>query len=158
MLDDSEIQRILVIAAHPDDENTQLITYLARGREYRMAYLSVTRGDGGQNVLGGEFSSELGLIRTEELLAARRLARARHRRRRVDVDRRGDAQRRGREVVAGADMEAVAVVLDHRGALKGGDGGRKLHARRRMPVRPLDREDVRQGGARGGCGRRAAGT
>ncbi len=62
-----------MIAAHPDDENTGLITYLARGRGYRMAYLSLTRGDGGQNVLGGEFGSELGLIRTEELLAARRL-------------------------------------------------------------------------------------
>ena len=64
---------VLMIAAHPDDENTQLITYLARGRHYRTAYLSLTRGDGGQNVLGGEFGSELGLIRTEELLAARHL-------------------------------------------------------------------------------------
>ena len=64
---------VLMIAAHPDDENTQLITYLARGREYRMAYLSVTRGDGGQNLLGPEFGDELGLIRTHELLAARQL-------------------------------------------------------------------------------------
>jgi LmbE family N-acetylglucosaminyl deacetylase len=64
---------VLMVAAHPDDENTQLITYLARGRGYRMAYLSLTRGDGGQNLLGPEFGEELGLIRTQELLAARRL-------------------------------------------------------------------------------------
>src|ERR1051325_1556377 len=64
---------VLYVAAHPDDENTQLITYLARGRHYRTAYLSVTRGDGGQNVLGPEFDAELGVIRTQELLAARRL-------------------------------------------------------------------------------------
>jgi LmbE family N-acetylglucosaminyl deacetylase len=68
-----EMGRVLHIAAHPDDENTQLLTYLARGRGYSTAYLSVTRGDGGQNVLGGEFGGELGLIRTQELLAARRL-------------------------------------------------------------------------------------
>lgn len=64
---------VLYIAAHPDDEDTQLITFLARGRHYRSAYLSVTRGDGGQNVLGPEFGQELGVIRTQELLAARRL-------------------------------------------------------------------------------------
>jgi len=64
---------VLYVAAHPDDENTQLITYLARGRNYRTAYLSLTRGDGGQNVLGPEFGEELGVIRTQELLAARRL-------------------------------------------------------------------------------------
>ncbi|HEV2392788.1 MAG TPA: PIG-L family deacetylase [Verrucomicrobiae bacterium] len=64
---------VLYIAAHPDDENTQLIAYLARGRLYRTAYLSLTRGDGGQNVLGPEFGDELGVIRTQELLAARRL-------------------------------------------------------------------------------------
>jgi LmbE family N-acetylglucosaminyl deacetylase len=64
---------VLMIAAHPDDENTQLITYLARGRGYRMAYLSLTRGDGGQNLLGPEFGDELGVIRTQELLAARRI-------------------------------------------------------------------------------------
>src|SRR5215510_14389591 len=68
-----EMGTVLHVAAHPDDENTQLITYLARGRHVRTAYLSVTRGDGGQNVLGPEFGDELGLIRTEELLAARRL-------------------------------------------------------------------------------------
>jgi LmbE family N-acetylglucosaminyl deacetylase len=68
-----EMGSVLYIAAHPDDENTQLIAYLARGRNYRTAYLSVTRGDGGQNVLGPEFDAELGVIRTQELLAARRL-------------------------------------------------------------------------------------
>jgi LmbE family N-acetylglucosaminyl deacetylase len=69
----AQMGSVLYIAAHPDDENTQLITYLARGRNYRTAYLSVTRGDGGQNVLGPEFDEELGVIRTQELLAARRL-------------------------------------------------------------------------------------
>src|SRR6516164_842918 len=68
-----ELGSILHVAAHPDDENTQLITYFARGRGFRTAYLSITRGDGGQNVLGPEFDEELGLIRTHELLAARRL-------------------------------------------------------------------------------------
>ena len=67
-----ELGSVLYIAAHPDDENTQLIAYLARGRGYRTAYLSVTRGDGGQNALGPEFGDELGVIRTQELLAARR--------------------------------------------------------------------------------------
>ena len=65
--------RVLVIAAHPDDEDTQLITWLARGRHVETAYLSLTRGDGGQNLLGNELGEALGVIRTEELLAARRL-------------------------------------------------------------------------------------
>ncbi len=64
---------VLYVAAHPDDENTQLIAYLAGGRHYRTAYLSLTRGDGGQNVLGPQFGDELGVIRTQELLAARRI-------------------------------------------------------------------------------------
>ena len=68
-----ELGSVLYIAAHPDDENTQLIAYLARGRHYRTAYLSLTRGDGGQNVLGPELGDELGVIRTQELLAARRI-------------------------------------------------------------------------------------
>jgi LmbE family N-acetylglucosaminyl deacetylase len=68
-----ELGSVLFVAAHPDDENTQLITYLARGRGARAAYLSLNRGDGGQNVLGPEFGSELGVARTQELLAARRL-------------------------------------------------------------------------------------
>jgi len=66
-----EMGSVLYVAAHPDDENTQLIAYLARGRNYRTAYLSLTRGDGGQNVLGPELGEELGVIRTYELLAAR---------------------------------------------------------------------------------------
>lgn len=64
---------VLYIAAHPDDENTRVITYLARGRGYRTAYLSLTRGDGGQNLLGPQLREQLGVARTEELLAARRL-------------------------------------------------------------------------------------
>jgi LmbE family N-acetylglucosaminyl deacetylase len=64
---------VLYIAAHPDDENTQIITYLARGRGYRAAYLSLTRGDGGQNLLGSQLGEALGVARTQELLAARRL-------------------------------------------------------------------------------------
>jgi LmbE family N-acetylglucosaminyl deacetylase len=68
-----EMGSVLYVAAHPDDENTLLIGYLARGRNYRTAYLSLTRGDGGQNVLGPEFGEKLGVIRTQELLAARQL-------------------------------------------------------------------------------------
>jgi LmbE family N-acetylglucosaminyl deacetylase len=64
---------VLYVAAHPDDENTELIAYLARGRDYRTAYLSLTRGDGGQNVLGPDFGDKLGVARTQELLAARRV-------------------------------------------------------------------------------------
>lgn len=64
---------VLHVAAHPDDENTQLITAFSRGRGYRTAYLSITRGDGGQNETGPEFGEKLGLARTQELLAARRL-------------------------------------------------------------------------------------
>jgi len=64
---------VLYVAAHPDDENTELIAYFARGLNYRTAYLSLTRGDGGQNVLGGEIGADLGAIRTQELLSARRL-------------------------------------------------------------------------------------
>jgi LmbE family N-acetylglucosaminyl deacetylase len=65
--------RVLMIAAHPDDEDTQLIAFLARGRRVETAYLSLTRGDGGQNLIGNELGEALGAIRTEELLAARRL-------------------------------------------------------------------------------------
>ena len=68
-----ELGTVLHLAAHPDDENTQLITYFARGRGYRTAYLSLTRGDGGQNELGRDFDERLGVARTQELLAARRL-------------------------------------------------------------------------------------
>ncbi len=63
---------VLYIAAHPDDENTQLLAWLAQDKHYRTAYLSLTRGDGGQNLLGHEQDASLGLIRIQELLAARR--------------------------------------------------------------------------------------
>jgi LmbE family N-acetylglucosaminyl deacetylase len=61
----------LYIAAHPDDENTAMLAWLAQGRKVRTAYLSLTRGDGGQNLIGTEQGDALGVIRTEELLAAR---------------------------------------------------------------------------------------
>ena len=64
---------VLYIAAHPDDENTRLLAYLANGKLYRTGYLSLTRGDGGQNLIGDEQGVDLGLIRTQELLAARRI-------------------------------------------------------------------------------------
>lgn len=64
---------VLYIAAHPDDENTRLIAYLSKDRLYRTGYLSLTRGDGGQNLIGDEQGIDLGLIRTQELLAARRI-------------------------------------------------------------------------------------
>jgi Uncharacterized proteins, LmbE homologs len=65
--------RVLFLAAHPDDEDTQLITWLARGRHVNTAYLSLNRGDGGQNLIGNELGEALGVIRTNELLAARRI-------------------------------------------------------------------------------------
>src|SRR5438093_2140368 len=65
--------RVLYIAAHPDDENTNLMAFWANGSLYETAYLSITRGDGGQNLIGPELRERLGVIRTEELLAARRL-------------------------------------------------------------------------------------
>jgi len=65
--------RVLYLAAHPDDENTSLIALWSNGTLYETAYLSVTRGDGGQNLIGPELREKLGVIRTEELLAARRI-------------------------------------------------------------------------------------
>lgn len=62
---------VLYIAAHPDDENTRLITWLSKEKKFRTAYLSLTRGDGGQNLIGSELGIDLGLIRTRELMAAR---------------------------------------------------------------------------------------
>lgn len=64
---------VLMIAAHPDDENTALLAYFARGRHLRTAYLSLTRGEGGQNLIGPEQGEVLGVLRTQELLAARRV-------------------------------------------------------------------------------------
>lgn len=63
----------LYIAAHPDDENTRLISYLSNEVKARTAYLSITRGDGGQNLIGPELKEMLGILRTQELLAARRI-------------------------------------------------------------------------------------
>jgi LmbE family N-acetylglucosaminyl deacetylase len=65
--------RVLYVAAHPDDENTRLLAYLANGRHLGVAYLSMTRGGGGQNLIGPEQAELLDVIRTEELLAARSL-------------------------------------------------------------------------------------
>src|ERR1700755_707881 len=64
---------VLYVAAHPDDENTRLLAYLAQEKHYRTGYLSLTRGDGGQNLIGNDQSELLGLVRTQELLAARRV-------------------------------------------------------------------------------------
>ncbi|WP_300436501.1 PIG-L family deacetylase [Christiangramia sp.] len=64
---------VLYIAAHPDDENTRLISYFSNEKNARTAYLSLTRGDGGQNLIGPELREQLGLIRTQELLAARKI-------------------------------------------------------------------------------------
>ncbi|MEP6788922.1 MAG: PIG-L family deacetylase, partial [Acidobacteriota bacterium] len=64
---------VMMIGAHPDDEDSSLLAYLARGENARTAYLSLTRGDGGQNIIGPELFESLGVIRTEELLQARRL-------------------------------------------------------------------------------------
>ena len=64
---------VLYFAAHPDDENTRLIAWLAQEKKYRTAYLSLTRGDGGQNLLGTDLGINLGLIRTQELLSARKI-------------------------------------------------------------------------------------
>ncbi len=64
---------ILYVAAHPDDENTAVLTYFSKGRKYRTGYLSLTRGDGGQNLIGPEKGAEIGIIRTQELMAARRM-------------------------------------------------------------------------------------
>lgn len=64
---------VLYMAAHPDDENTRLISWLANSKHIRTAYLSLTRGDGGQNLIGPEIAELLGVIRTQELLAARRI-------------------------------------------------------------------------------------
>ncbi|MCG6957660.1 MAG: PIG-L family deacetylase [Gemmatimonadetes bacterium] len=67
------VKRVLMIGAHPDDEDTSLLTALARGEGVQTAYLSLTRGEGGQNAIGPELWDGLGIIRTGELEAARRL-------------------------------------------------------------------------------------
>jgi LmbE family N-acetylglucosaminyl deacetylase len=67
---------VLHTGAHPDDENSALVAWLSRGQGARTAYLAINRGEGGQNLLGSELFESLGVIRTEELLAARRFDRA----------------------------------------------------------------------------------
>ena len=64
---------VLYVAAHPDDENTAVLSYFSKGRKFRTAYLSLTRGEGGQNLIGPEQGAEIGIIRTQELLSARRI-------------------------------------------------------------------------------------
>lgn len=66
-------EKVLYVAAHPDDENTRVISWLSRGRNAYVRYLSLTRGDGGQNMIGTELGPYLGILRTQELLAARRI-------------------------------------------------------------------------------------
>ncbi|HND12285.1 MAG TPA: hypothetical protein PLY80_17720, partial [Pseudomonadota bacterium] len=63
----SVVGNVLYVAAHPDDENTRLLAYLSSDLQVRTAYLSLTRGDGGQNLIGPEQGPLLGLIRTQEL-------------------------------------------------------------------------------------------
>lgn len=75
----SSTARVLYVAAHPDDENTRLLAYLANARHVNATYLSMTRGGGGQNLIGREQDSLLDVLRTQELLAARRLDGARQR-------------------------------------------------------------------------------
>ena len=70
------VGNVLYVAAHPDDENTAMLAYLSRGRLLRAGYLALTRGDGGQNLIGPEKGELIGVIRTQELLAARRVDRA----------------------------------------------------------------------------------
>src|ERR1044072_5543248 len=69
----NELGTVLMIAAHPDDERTSLLAYFARGRHMRAAYLSLTRGEGGQNLIGSEQGAQLGIIRTQELMDARQI-------------------------------------------------------------------------------------
>ena len=63
--------RVVYVAAHPDDENTRLLAYLAHGRKAEITYLSLTRGEGGQNLMGADVGKPLGYLREHELLAAR---------------------------------------------------------------------------------------
>src|SRR5512140_517167 len=69
----NELGTVLHIAAHPDDERTAVLAYFARGRHMRTAYLALTRGEGGQNLIGSEQGDQMGIIRTQELLAARKI-------------------------------------------------------------------------------------
>ena len=64
---------VLYVAAHPDDENTRMLSWLSKGEKLRTCYLSLTRGDGGQNLIGTEQGDALGIVRTQELLSARQI-------------------------------------------------------------------------------------
>lgn len=65
------LKKVLYVAAHPDDENTRALAWFSLDRKAETAYFSLTRGDGGQNLIGNELSEDLGILRTQELLAAR---------------------------------------------------------------------------------------
>lgn len=69
----ASLKRVLYIAAHPDDENTRALAWLSNGENAQIAYFSLTRGDGGQNLIGNELGAELGILRSQELLAARKI-------------------------------------------------------------------------------------
>ena len=69
----ASLKRVLYIAAHPDDENTRALAWLSNGEHAQTAYFSLTRGDGGQNLIGNELGAALGLLRSQELLAARKI-------------------------------------------------------------------------------------
>lgn len=71
------LKRVLYVAAHPDDENTRALAYFSLGELAETAYFSLTRGDGGQNLIGNELGDPLGVLRTQELLAARSFDKAR---------------------------------------------------------------------------------
>ncbi|MGI9140634.1 MAG: PIG-L family deacetylase, partial [Gemmatimonadaceae bacterium] len=73
----ADTPRVLYVAAHPDDEDPRLIAYLSRGGRAEVAYLSLTRGEGGANLIGDELGDALGVLRTQELLAGRRIDGAR---------------------------------------------------------------------------------
>src|SRR5215470_10174113 len=67
------VGNVLYVGAHPDDENNEFLAYLSLGRLLRTGYLALNRGEGGQNLIGTEQGDQLGVIRTQELLAARRV-------------------------------------------------------------------------------------
>ena len=67
----NSLKRVLYVAAHPDDENTRALAWFSLGEKANTAYFSLTRGDGGQNLIGTEIREELGILRTQELLSAR---------------------------------------------------------------------------------------
>ena len=130
---------VMMIGAHPDDENTALLAYFSRGRHMRTAYLSLTRGEGGQNLIGSEQGDELGIIRTQELLAARRIDGARtifHPRHRLRIfeNRRGNVHQWPREKVLGDIVWNIrrfrpdVIVLRFSGTPRDGHGQHQVSA------------------------------